>query len=304
MQHTVIEGIDLICADVTALTLRSLGGPLAQWEAGAHIDVVLPNWLTRQYSLCGDPGDDGNYRIAVRHDPLSRGGSEYINRFLHEGRPLDVSLPRNNFRLETAPGYLLIAGGIGITPMLPMMKAATASGATATLIYVGKSQSVMPFATDLQDRYGEGEQVVLFETARQARPDFAAIAANLDPQTSVYCCGPESMLTDVERAFPANRTHIERFRPAPKRLRPNTSFEAVCSRSQQTIEVPAHTSLLDALLYAGYPVGAGCREGVCGSCEVVVLDGQPDHRDDVGAPRGRMYTCVSRSLTPRLVLDL
>lgn len=304
MQHTIIERIDHTVDGVASLTLRGGDGPVAPWDAGAHIDVELPNWLTRQYSLCGDLDDREHYRIAVRHDPLGRGGSEYINLFLRKGQRLTVSLPRNHFRLEKAPSYLFIAGGIGITPMLPMMQAATANSADATLLYVGKTQALMPFASELRDRYGTGEQVILFETNHHQRPDFAAIADILDSDTMVYCCGPESMLADVERAFPAEKTRTERFQPATKAFGPNTSFHVLCRQSQQTIDVDADTSLLDALLHAGYPVGAGCREGVCGSCEVDVVDGQPDHRDDIGAPEGRMYACVSRSLTPQLVLDL
>ncbi|MCV7228128.1 PDR/VanB family oxidoreductase [Mycolicibacterium komossense] len=304
MQDTIIERIDHTVDGVASLTLRADDGPLAPWEAGAHIDVQLPNWLTRQYSLCGDLDDREHYRIAVRQDPLSRGGSEYINLFLHKGQRLTVSLPRNHFRLEKAPSYLFVAGGIGITPILPMMQAATSAGVPATLLYVGKAHEAMPFATELRDRYSTGEQVILFETNHHQRPDFAAIAATLSPQTLVYCCGPESMLVDVERAFLARRTRIERFQPVAKTFGPNMSFQVFCAQSQRTVDVDADTSLLEALLDAGYPVGAGCREGVCGSCEVGVVDGQPDHRDDIGAPQGRMYACVSRSLTPRLTLDL
>lgn len=304
LQHIIVERIAHTVDGVASLTLRGGDGPLAPWDAGAHIDVELPNWLTRQYSLCGDLDDREHYRIAVRHDPLSRGGSEYVNLFLREGQRLSVSLPRNHFELQEASAYLFIAGGIGITPLLPMMQAATAAGAAATLLYVGKSLADMPFGAELRDRYGAGEQAILFETNRHQRPDFAAIADVLDPHTLVYGCGPESMLADVERAFPAEKTRIERFRPAIKARGPNSRFQVLCARSRQTIDVAADTSLLDALLDAGYPIGAGCREGVCGSCEVRVLAGQPDHRDDIGAPHGCMYACVSRSSTPRLVLDL
>jgi ferredoxin-NADP reductase len=304
MQRTAITQMERISDGVVCLTLKGVAGPLAGWDAGAHIDVELPNWLTRQYSLCGDLDDRDHYRIAVRHHALSRGGSEYINLFLHEGQYLDVSLPRNHFRLEPAPSYLFVAGGIGVTPMVSMMQAAAAAGVEATLLYVGKTRAAMPFATELRDRYGEGEQVILFETDHHRRPDFAAIADTLDSQTSVYCCGPESMVIDVERAFSAEATHVERFQPATKSFAPNTEFHVLCARSKRTIDVAADSSLLDALLQAGYRLGAGCREGVCGSCELGVLDGQPEHRDDIGAPEGRMYACVSRSLSPRLVLDL
>ncbi|MGU3651930.1 PDR/VanB family oxidoreductase [Mycolicibacterium sp. A43C] len=304
MQHTIIDRIDHSVDGVASLILSGGDRLLAPWDAGAHIDVQLPNWLTRQYSLCGDLDDHQHYRIAVRLDPLSRGGSEYVNLFLREGKSLSVSLPRNHFELQEAASYLFIAGGIGITPLLPMMQAATAAGAAATLLYVGRSLASMPFIAELRDRYGAGERAILLETSRHRRPDFAAIAGMLDPHTAIYCCGPESMLADVERVFPAERTRTERFRPVIKARGPNAGFQVICAQSRQTIDVDADTSLLDALLDAGYPISAGCREGVCGSCEVRVLAGEPDHRDDIGAPDGRIYACVSRSATPRLELDL
>lgn len=304
MQNTIIENVDTTVDGVACLTLKGSHGALAPWQPGAHIDVDLPNWLTRQYSLCGDLHDPERYRIAVRHDPLSRGGSEYINLFLGKGQSLPVSLPRNHFSLEPAPSYLFIAGGIGITPILPMLQSATEAGATARLVYVGKALSAMPFAAKLQDRYSTSGQVIFFETSRQQRPDLAAIAEVLDSDTLVYCCGPESLLADAELFFPAARIRAERFHPVTKTFRPNTAFTARCARSGQSVTVDASTSLLDALLREGYPVNAGCREGVCGSCDVRVVGGQPEHRDDVGAPDGHMYVCVSRSLTPELVLDL
>ncbi|QIY54421.1 oxidoreductase [Streptomyces sp. RPA4-5] len=302
MQQTVVDRIDPIAEDTVALLLRGANGPLAPWEPGAHIDLALPNWLTRQYSLCGDPADRESYRVAVRHERLSRGGSEYVHRFLHRGRTLDVSLPRNHFPLVPAPAYLFLAGGIGITAVLPMLRAAAAAGVPASLVYVGRSAAAMPFADELRASYGERVQLVA--TREQGRPDLAALAADLAPGTLVYCCGPASMLAAAEAAFPAERLHAERFRPAPRTFGPDTEFEAVCARSARTVRVPADETLLDALAHAGHPLPSGCREGVCGSCELTVLDGEPEHRDDIGARKGRMYACVSRALTPRLVLDL
>ncbi|MEV0828405.1 2Fe-2S iron-sulfur cluster-binding protein [Nonomuraea rubra] len=120
----------------------------------------------------------------------------------------------------------------------------------------------------------------------------------------MYCCGPASLLAACEAVFPAGRLHVERFRPAPRTFAPDTAFDVVCARSGRTVPVPADESLLSALTHAGLPVPAGCREGVCGSCELTVLEGEPEHRDDVGAAPGRMYACVSRSLSSRLVIDL
>ncbi|WP_328383545.1 PDR/VanB family oxidoreductase [Streptomyces sp. NBC_00400] len=302
MQQTVVDRIEPIAEDTVTLRLRGTTGPLAPWEPGAHIDLALPNWLTRQYSLCGDPADRESYRIAVRHERLSRGGSEYVHRFLRRSRTLDVSLPRNHFPLVPAPAYLFLAGGIGITAVLPMLRAAAGSGVPVSLVYVGRSAATMPFAGELRAAYGERVRIVA--TAEQGRPDLAALAAGLAPGTLVYCCGPASMLAAAEAAFPAERLRVERFRPAPKTFGPDTEFEAVCARSARTVRVPADKTLLDALAHAGHPLPSGCREGVCGSCELTVLDGRPEHRDDIGAPEGRMYACVSRALTPRLVLDL
>ncbi|MDQ7803677.1 PDR/VanB family oxidoreductase [Amycolatopsis sp. A133] len=290
MQKTILERVEHVTGDVVSLLLRGDEGPLAPWEPGAHIDLELPNWLTRQYSLCGDPGDLSAYRIAVRHDPLSRGGSEYVHLFLRPGRTLSVSLPRNHFPLRPAPEYLFLAGGIGITPIMPMVRAAVESGAAVTLVYTGRS---LPFAAELVATYGD--------RVRLGRPDLAALAAEF-PAVEVYCCGPEPMLAAAEAVFPG--VHTERFQPVRRTFGPDTPFEVVCARSGQTIQVPADESLLDALNHAGRPVPSACREGVCGSCEVPVLAGEPEHRDDIGAAAGRMYPCVSRASSPRLVLDV
>ncbi|GAA2629072.1 hypothetical protein GCM10010307_19560 [Streptomyces vastus] len=192
MQRTILEKAEPVAEGAVSLLLRGADGPLAPWEPGAHIDLALPNWLTRQYSLCGNPADRDTYRVAVRHDRLSRGGSEYIHLFLNEGRALDVSVPRNNFPLLPAQEYLFLAGGIGITPIVPMLTAAVEAGASATLVYVGRSPATMPFADEL--RAAHGSRVRIHATDQHGRPDFAAEAAALGPRALVYCCGPTSML--------------------------------------------------------------------------------------------------------------
>ncbi|MGW4832756.1 PDR/VanB family oxidoreductase [Amycolatopsis japonica] len=294
-QKTVLDRVEPVADGVVSLVLRGAEGPLAAWEPGAHVDLSLPNWLTRQYSLCGDPADRGSYRVAVRHDRLSRGGSEYVHLFLRAGRTLDVSLPRNNFPLLPAPEYLFIAGGIGITPIMPMLAAA---GDSARLVYVGRSEATMPFAAELKAEYGDRVRL-----HTDGRPDFAALAAGLGPDALVYCCGPASMLDAAEAAFPAYRLHLERFRPVAKEFAPDVPFEAHCVRSGRTVPVAAEESLLDALNHAGFRIPSGCSEGVCGSCEIRVVGGEPEHRDDIGAPDGRMYCCVSRA-SSRLDVDL
>ncbi|MGC7098363.1 PDR/VanB family oxidoreductase [Amycolatopsis lurida] len=302
MQRTVLEEVEPVADGVVSLVLRGADGPLAPWEPGAHVDLALPNWLVRQYSLCGDPADRDSYRVAVRHDRLSRGGSEYVHLFLRTGRTLEVSLPRNNFPLLPAPEYLFIAGGIGITPIVPMLTAAVEAGASTTLVYVGRSMATMPFASELLATHGD--RVRVHPTEEHGKPDFTALAATLNPHALVYCCGPGSMLDAAEAAFSAQRLHLERFRPVVKEFAPNQPFEVQCARSGQVVPVGAEESMLDALNHAGYRVSSGCREGVCGSCELTVTDGEPEHRDDIGAPPGRMYCCVSRAVSPRLVIDL
>ncbi|WP_413105341.1 PDR/VanB family oxidoreductase [Streptomyces sp. Inha503] len=302
MQRTILENVEPVAEGVVSLLLRGADGPLSPWEPGAHIDLALPNWLTRQYSLCGDPADRDTYRVAVRQDRLSRGGSEYIHLFLNKGRTLDVSVPRNNFPLLPAPEYLFLAGGIGITPLLPMLKAAVEAGASAGLLYAGRSLATMPFVDELRAVHGSRVRVHTSDT--HGTPDLAAEAAALGPEALVYCCGPTAMLDAAGAVFPAERLYLERFRPAVREFAPNAPFEVHCARSARTVQVGAEDSMLDALNHAGFCIPSGCREGVCGSCEIALVDGEPEHRDDIGAPPGRMYCCVSRALSSILTVDL
>ncbi|GCD92848.1 PDR/VanB family oxidoreductase [Embleya hyalina] len=303
MQEALIERIESVARRTAVITLRRTELPLLPWEPGAHIDLSLPNWLTRQYSLCGSPTDPDRYRIAVRHDPLSRGGSEYVNLFLRPGRRVRISRPRNNFPLDGARGYLFIAGGIGITAILPMMRAvADRPGTAATLVYIGRTEEAMPFVGEIRDTLADRARVIA--TERDGRPDLAELACGLPADTSVYCCGPAGMLDACGAAFPPERLHLERFRRAEKTFAPDTPFEVVCARSGDRVTVAPGETILDALARAGRPLASGCREGVCASCEVAVVEGVPDHRDDIGAPAGRMYPCVSRSVSARLVIDV
>lgn len=183
-----------------------------------------------------------------------------------------------------------------------MLRAAVGSRTPASFVYAGQTLAAMPFADELRSSHGDRVRIV--PTRQQGRPDLAGLTAALDRAAAVYCCGPASMLAAAEAVFPADRLHTERFHPAVRSFAPSTPFEAVRARSERTIRVPADESLLEALIRAGYPAASGCHEGVCGSCELTVVAGEPEHRDDIGAPAGRMYACVSRALSSRLVLDL
>lgn len=305
-QRLVVSAMHRETSNVVSVRLEARDGRwLARWSPGAHVDVDLPNWLRRQYSLCGDPADRTYYRIAVRKETLSRGGSEYIHDFLRTGQRIAVSRPRNNFPLHGADTYLFIAGGIGITPILPMLHEAAATGRRWRLVYIGRSMSTMPFTGELSTY---GDQVEIVPTDQLGVPDLGQIVSHAGTEALVYGCGPESLLTALTAAVGqdgSSRLHTERFRAPKRRYRPDSAFTVICRKSGGRVRVRTKVSMLDALARAGLPIAAGCREGVCGSCGVRVVDGVPDHRDELPEHRADLvYPCVSRSRSAELTLDL
>jgi len=312
----VVERRDLAADGVLVLALRHpLGEELPAWEPGAHIDVVLGPELERQYSLCGDPADRHEWRVAVLREPDGRGGSAYVHGQLEAGGKVRVRGPRNHFALLPSPRYLFVAGGIGITPILPMLAAAEAAGAQWTLLYGGRTRESMAFTEELQ-RYGD--KVRLAPQDESGLLDLASVLGTPQPGTLVYCCGPGPLLDAVEErcaGWPAGSLHVERFQPKPPELMAgqesggDTEFEVVLERSGHTLTVPADVSVLDTVRAAGVEVLFSCTEGTCGTCETDVLDGTPDHRDSVLTDEEReagetMLICVSRCRGKRLVLDL
>jgi ferredoxin-NADP reductase len=296
---------------VLSVTLAAAGGgELPPWTPGAHIDVDLGPGLSRQYSLCGDPADRQHWQIAVLHEPAGRGGSEFVHTRLRPGDMVSANGPRNRFALEAAGEYLFIAGGIGITPLLPMLAAASATGAAWRLLYGGRRRGSMAFL-DVIAAYG-GRADVLPQDETGLLPVEAAVTAT-GPEALVYCCGPAPLLAAVEAccAGHGRALRLERFtaKPAEPRDTPDSAFEVVCKRSGVTVPVRAGQSVLSALQDAGLPVSYSCQEGICGTCETAVLNGDIDHRDSVLSDDERaagdtMFVCVSRSRSPRLVLDL
>ncbi|MFD5053239.1 PDR/VanB family oxidoreductase [Streptomyces tendae] len=296
---------------VLVLTLRHpLDERLPAWEPGAHVDVVLGPGLERQYSLCGDPADRAQWRIAVLREKDGRGGSAYVHGELRAGDEVRVRGPRNNFRLEPAPRYRFVAGGIGITPVLPMLAAAEEAGAEWTLLYGGRTRAGMAFTQELA-RYGD--RVTLVPEDESGLLDLASVLDDLSPDTLVYCCGPGPLLDAVEARCPAGSLRVERFRPkeadgdAPAEA--EAEFEVVLARSGRTVVVPPGVSVLDAVRGSGVEVLYSCTEGTCGTCETEVVEGDPDHRDSVLTEEERaagetMLICVSRCRGRRLVLDL
>lgn len=305
-----IDRKDLIADDVVALTLSEADGhPLPRWAPGAHIDLMLGEH-TRQYSLCGDPGDDHRWRVAVRRESGGRGGSLEVHDRLHADDMVQVRGPRNHFPLRPAAQYLFIAGGIGITPILPMVAAAEAAEARWRLWYTGRRRSGMPFLDELA---AYGERVSVHPRDETGRIDLDALLGDPQPDTLVYCCGPGPLIEAVTKrcaAWPPQSLHVERF-AAGSRAEPaaDAPLEVVLARSGRTVTATPDRSILSAVEQAGVPVLSACAEGVCGTCETSVLDGLPDHRDSIlteaeRRANDRMMICVSRSHTPRLVLDL
>ena len=306
-----VAGRSVAATGVVTLDLAAADGQmLPAWSPGAHIDLHLPNGLVRQYSLCGQVRDRSRWRVAVLREPAGRGGSACVHDQLAVGDVVAGGGPRNHFVYTPAARSLFIAGGIGITPLLPMIDAAEADGVDWTLVYGGRTLDAMAFHEQLR---ALGDRVRLLPQDRHGLLPVRELLAAEPRETEVYCCGPEGLLAAVEAHHadrdPA-RLHVERFAPAerdPDAV--DTTFTVTLQRSGRSLTVPADRSILQTLEEAGVEVESSCEEGSCGTCETPVRGGRPDHRDSVLTPVEReagetMMVCVSRSLTAELVLDL
>jgi ferredoxin-NADP reductase len=296
------------------------GAPLPAWEPGAHLDVLLPSGLVRQYSLCGDPRDQFGYTIAVLNEPVGRGGSAELHECALAGSTITVRGPRNHFRLEQAPHYVFVAGGIGITPILAMVREVARGSSSWTLYYSGRTAESMAFREDLAS-IGM-PNVRLFPSRQGRRLDLHEVFAGLAPGTAVYCCGPSRLIDDVRarcaRVLPEAALHVEHFtaptaeRPAPAKPAMSSSleeFDVELRRTGCVVRVRAGQTILDAVREVAPSVLSSCEEGFCGTCETPVLEGVPLHHDtvlsDVERQTGHtMMICVGRAASARLVLDL
>jgi ferredoxin-NADP reductase len=306
-----VAGRRTVADQVIALDLCDpAGAVLPAWTPGAHLDLILPSGLERQFSLCGDPADRATWRIAVLKETAGRGGSQEVHDTLTEGSPIRARGPRNHFQLEPASRYIFIAGGIGITPILPMLAAVQAAGRPWTLDYGGRTGASMAFSKELVARYGG--QVRLWPQDQAGLLDLPAILGRPAPGTLVYCCGPGPLLDAAQQCgqdWPAGMLHVERFTPQPQAAAAGAAFEVELAQAGLTLAVPPGRSILETIQAAGVQVLFSCTEGTCGTCETAVLDGIPEHRDSVLSDAERaaadtMMICVSRAVTPRLVLDL
>ena len=314
MNLTVIEKTD--AADgVTTLTLAHAdGGALPRWTAGAHVDIHLTSAsgeaVTRQYSLSGDPDVPETWRLGVLNEPNGRGGSAAVHA-LSVGDTVRTGWPLNNFALAPAKKYIFVAGGIGLTPILPMIAQAEAQGAEWELHFGGRSRASMAFLNELEPH---GERVRLYPQDEVGHPPLPELFATPSEGTLVYACGPEPLLQAIEgnlTHWPTETLHTERFAPKVIELtEPDSSFEVEFQLSGVTRTIPNDKSILDVAEEAGLAAISSCREGTCGTCETPILEGQADHRDSILSANEQqenrtMMICVSRAAgnCPRLVLD-
>jgi len=307
-----LHAIAFETASVRRIDLRHPDGrPLPAFEAGAHVDLRLNGGLARSYSLLGDPADARRYLLGVQRDPQSRGGSQHLCEAARVGDLIEVSCPRNNFPLaEHAAASVFIAGGIGITPILPMLDRLAALGRSLALHYGVRDREALPFQSRLA-RHGDRVRVAFSRQPGGGRLDIAAIVGAAPADAELYCCGPRGMLDDFAQATAGRdpaRVHTEHFSAAASAA-VEGGFEVVLGRSGRTVAVPPGRTILEALNAEGIEPNCSCVQGVCGTCETRVLDGVPDHRDVILTPEERagnrtIMICVSGAKTPRLVLDL
>lgn len=317
--HTLtlrVTGREVVARDenVVALTLAAPdGGDLPTWHPGAHLDLHLPSGRIRQYSLCGDPDRRDSYRIAVRRIPNGGGGSIEVHDALPVGSLITTNGPRNAFPLAV-PGYgsparrlRFIAGGIGITPILPMLAMAERMGVEWSMIYVGRSAESIPFLDEV-GRFGD--KVVIRTDDTAGVPEADDLLGDCSCSTAIYACGPADMITLIRSRLVGRddlELHFERFAAPP--VTDGAPFTVTLESTGSTMEVAADETLLAALRRTGVAAAYSCQQGFCGTCRTRVLSGTVEHRDTLltGPEReaGMMLTCVSRAPAGgNLTLDL
>ncbi|MEU9158050.1 PDR/VanB family oxidoreductase [Streptomyces sp. NPDC048417] len=317
MINTVVRSTRQVASSVRLLELAPVdGGPLPAFAAGDHIDVVPAPGLTRSYSLLGAPGPNPpSYQIAVALDPASRGGSRAVHESVRAGSRLVISEPVSDFPLtETAPHSVLIAGGIGITPILSMARRLTRLNASWEVHYAAHARHTAAFLPELSALADSGAghlRTYLADEDGSRTLKIASLVADTPGAAHLYCCGPASMLADFEEAtqgLEPERVHLERFRGDPPTAS-GRGFTVELARSAKTLRIAPEETILDAVLDAGVDVDFSCMEGICGSCRTAVLSGEPEHHDTVLTPQERaaadtMMICCSGAKGPHLVLDL
>lgn len=309
-----VDAIHVVAETIRAVELVSAdSSPLPDFDAGAHINLKLPGDLSRSYSLTNGPETRDRYCIAVNRDAASRGGSAYIVEKLAVGEVLPVDPPHNTFRLvEDAEMSVFFAGGIGITPILAMIRRLEALARPWKLFYATRNRASAAFVADLEalEAWSPGRVHLHFDDEAGRVMPLLRLASTVPKVAHVYCCGPGRMI-EVFRASagwrPEDNVHIEHF--TGTKAKPTTAFEVVLKRRGVQFHVPAGETIMQVLLDNGIPVAHSCREGVCGTCETVVLEGEPDHMDNILSRREResnrvMMICCSGAKSDKLVLDI
>ncbi|RAH98994.1 oxidoreductase [Acuticoccus sediminis] len=311
--ETVVRRIEALTPTVRLIELADPDDwPLPPFRAGAHVDLHLPNGLTRSYSLCGDPQAATRWRLAVLREVESRGGSAHLHDALAVGDTVACSLPRNNFPLA-ADGrrHVFLAAGIGVTPFLAMVADLERSGAHFHLHLWARAADMAPFAADVARLAGEGRASLHLPGPERLSIAAAVAAEAADEGAHLYACGPARFLDDYDAATAAldpARVHREYFVPPPVEIEPDAGpFEVELARSGMVLTVEPGQTVLAAVRAAGVAVDASCEGGICGACRTRVLSGEPRHADRVLKPSERaeaMMICVGGSRSPRLTLDL
>jgi vanillate O-demethylase ferredoxin subunit len=310
-----VHGIRYEAEDIFAFEMRPIEDTkLPPFTAGSHIEILMKDGLERSYSLVNPQQETHRYVVAVARDPHSRGGSEFMCETLRPGHELQITVPSNNFELaEDAAETVLIAGGIGITPIWSMLQRLQQINRSWRLFYTARTRNRAAFLAELlelQSQYPDRINIVFDQEPNAAGLDLEAIIRSQTPGAHFYCCGPAGLLNAFETATssldPAT-VHLERFssEQAPAR----GGYEVTLAKSRRSFLIPVDKTILEVLLSEGIEVSRSCMEGVCGTCETPVLEGVPDHRDQVLSKREReankvMMICCSGSKTSKLVLDL
>ena len=294
---------------------RADGGPLPAFSAGSHIDVQVPGGLTRQYSLCNDAVARNTYRIAVLRDAKSRGGSVGMHDAVNEGDLLTISEPRNHFPLVHAQRSLLLAGGIGVTPLLCMAQRLAAIGADFTLHYCTRSPERTAFREEIAGSgYGDRVHFHFDDGAPSQKLHLDRVLAKPDAGTHLYVCGPTGFIdwvvqTAQRLGWNKDNVHLEYFGAAPQDTAGDRSFQVKVASSGAVVEVPADRTVVQALQAHGIEILTSCEQGVCGTCLTRVLQGECEHRDlyltdEEKAKHDQFTPCCSRAKSDMLVLDL
>lgn len=314
LQTVVVRDVTKEAAHIISIDLvPTQGNHFPHFEPGAHIDLHLPNGIVRSYSLMNAADQEKDlYKLGVLLDPNTKGGSAFLHNKLRVGQELQVSLPRNNFALQ--PGNhatVLVAGGIGITPIYSMLIHLLSKGSPVELIYCARSRNEAAFVQKL-----EALNVKItwhFDNEKNGMPDLAEYLKGFDKNAHFYCCGPNTMLDSFQsicQSLGYVNNHVEYFAGTQEGDTVNQhDYVVELARSGVTLDVPAGSNLLDVIENAGVLVNTACRQGVCGACETNVLEGMPDHHDNVLSPRQKasnkvMMVCVSGCKGKKLVLDL